>query len=66
MAMRILAGKLLGEVSPIFLNDLFYNIKDVKLHAYADDEQLYDCDCDPVALDLHIQREVRIANTVML
>jgi len=36
----------------IFLNDLFYIIKDVKLHAYADDEQLYDSDCYPVALDL--------------
>ena len=46
----------------IFLNDLFFNIKGVKLHAYADDEQLYDCDCDPVALELRIQREVRIAN----
>ena len=35
----------------------------MKLHAYADDEQLYDSDCDPVALDLCIQREVQIANT---
>ena len=26
----------------IFLNNLFYNINDVKLHAYADNEQLYD------------------------
>ena len=47
----------------IFLIDLLYNIKDVNLQAYADDEQFYDCDCDPVALDLRIQREVRIANT---
>ena len=57
-------GTVLGPMFfNIFLNDLFYNIKDVKLHAYADDEQLYDCDCDPVALDLRIQREVRISNT---
>ena len=34
----------------IFLNDLFYVIKEVKLHAYADDEQLYDSDSDPIAL----------------
>ena len=57
-------GTVLGAMFfNIFLNDLFYNIKDVKLHVYADDEQLYDCDCDPVALHLHIQREVQIANT---
>ena len=36
----------------IFLNDLFYhiedvNIEDVNIHAYADDEQLYDSDVDP-------------------
>ena len=47
----------------IFLNDLFYVIKEVKLHAYADDEQLYDSDSDPVTLDQRMQREVRKANT---
>jgi len=47
----------------IFLNDLFYNTKDVKLHAYADDKQLYDCNCDPVALDLCIGHEVYVATT---
>ena len=31
----------------IFLNDLFYHIKDVNIHAYTDDEQLYDSDVDP-------------------
>ena len=31
----------------IFLNDLFYHIKDVNIHAYAYDEQLYDSDVDP-------------------
>ena len=47
----------------IFLNDLFYVIIEVKLHAYADDEQLYDSDSDPIALDQRMQREVRKANT---
>jgi len=47
----------------IFLNDLFYIIKDVKLHAYVDDKQLYDCDCYPVALDLRMEHEVQIVNT---
>jgi len=46
----------------IFLNDLFYHIKTVKIHAYADDERLYDSDVDPKALDRCIQHEVRIAN----
>ena len=32
----------------IFLNDLFCHIKDVNIHAYADDEQLYDSDVDPL------------------
>ena len=46
----------------IFLNDLFYHIKDVNLHAYADDEQLYDSDVDPGALEQRILHQVRIAN----
>ena len=47
----------------IFLNDLFYVFKEVNLHAYADDEQLYDSDTDPYALDHRMQREVPKANT---
>ena len=35
----------------IFLNDLFYHIKDFNIHAYADDEQLHDSDVDPRALN---------------
>ena len=46
----------------IFSNDLFYVIKEVKLHAYADDKQLYDSDSNPIALDQRMQREVRKAN----
>ena len=41
-------GSVLGPTFfNIFLNDLFYIIKEVKLHAYADDEQFYDSDSDP-------------------
>ena len=46
----------------IFLNDLFYHIKDVNLHAYVDDEQLYDSDGDPRALEQRILHQVRIEN----
>ena len=53
-------------LSPMFfniiLNDLFYHIKTVKIHASADDEQLYESDVDPEALDRRIQHEVQIAN----
>ena len=46
----------------IFLNDLFYHIKDVNLHAYADDEQLYDSDVDPRALEQRILQQLQTAN----
>ena len=46
----------------IFLNDLFYHIKDVNLHAYADDEQLYHSDMDPRALEQGILHHLQIAN----
>ena len=43
-------GSVLGPMLfNIFLNDLFYNTKDFNIHAYADDEQLYDSDVDPRA-----------------
>ena len=57
-------GSVLGPMFfNIFLSYLFYNIKDVKLRVYVNDEQLYDCYCNPVTLNLRIQREVWIANT---
>ena len=56
-------GSVLGPMSfNIFLNDLFYHIKDVNLHAYADDEQLYDSDVDPRALEQRILHHLQIAN----
>ena len=57
-------GSVLGPMFfNIFLNNLFYVIKEVKLHACADDEQLYDSDSDPIAIDRRMQHEVRTANT---
>ena len=56
-------GSVLGQMFfNIVLSDLFYHIKTVKIHAYADDEQLSDSDVDPKALDQRIQHEVQIAN----
>ena len=38
-------GSVLGPLLfNVFINDLFFHIKSVKLNAYADDEQLYDSD----------------------
>ena len=57
-------GSVLGPMlfNMIFLNDLFYHIKDVSLHAYADDEQLYDSDVDPRALERRILHQLQTAN----
>ena len=47
-----LGTKLLGPLFfNIFISDLFYHITEVKLHAHADDEQLYDSYTDPKLLD---------------
>ena len=44
------------------MNDLFSHIKDRNIHAYADDEQLYDSAVDPRALEQWILHQVQIAN----
>ena len=59
---RLSPGEFRKEVCNIFLNDLFYHIKDVNIHAYADDEQLYDSDVDPKALEQRILHQVQSAN----
>ena len=42
----------------IFLNDLFYFIDEVRISAYADDEQMNDSDKDPAKLEtLRLQYE---------
>lgn len=41
---------------------MFYSVTQGKLHAYADDHQLYSSDVDPVALENCICCEVRVAN----
>ena len=46
----------------IFVNDLFYHITEVKFHAYADDEQLYDSDTDPKLFDRRLMHQLNIAN----
>ena len=51
-------GGVLGPVFfNIFINDLFYWLTQCKLHAYADDHQLYSSNIDPVALEDCICRE---------
>ena len=57
-------GSVLGPMLfNVFINDLFYHIKSVKLNAYADDEQLYDSDIDPAELEKRLLREFNTANT---
>ena len=46
----------------LFINNLLFYVTQGKLHAYADDHQLYSSDVDPVALENCICREVRVAN----
>ena len=46
----------------IVTNDLFYHITEVKLHAYADGEQLYYSDADPKLLDRRLMHQLNIEN----
>ena len=48
----------------IFVNDLFYHITEVKLHAYADDEQLYDSDTDPKLFDMRLTHHAHVFVTL--
>ena len=56
-------GSILGPLLfNIFTSDLFYHITEVKLHACADDKQLYDSDTDPKLLDRRLMHQLNIAN----
>ena len=37
------------------MNDLFYFLKEVRINAYANDEQIYTSDKDPVKLEIKLQ-----------
>jgi len=56
-------GSVLGPMLfDVFINDLFFHIKCVKLNAYADGEQLYDSDIDPAELEKRLLRVLNTAN----
>ena len=42
----------------IFINDLFYFIKEAKLSNYADDNQLYFADTDPAVVEHVLNKEL--------
>ena len=49
-------GSVLGPLFfNVFMNDLFYFLKEVRINAYADDEQIYASDKDPVKLEMKLQ-----------
>ena len=56
-------GSVLGPMLfNIFINDLFYHVTHTKLNIYADDQQIYDSDVDPVNLEERITQDVLVAN----
>ena len=57
-------GSVLGPMFfNLFINDLFYHIKTVKLNTYADDGQLYTSDTNPRRLEERMVRDIEIANS---
>ena len=57
-------GSVLGpRLFNIDINDLFYNINLGTLHAYADDEQLYNSDRNPAVLERKLEYEMDLVNT---
>ena len=42
----------------IFINDLFYFIKEARLSIYADDNQLYFADTDPAVVEHFLNKNV--------
>ena len=42
----------------IFINDIFYFLRHARLNIYADDQQIYDSDKDPMTLHLRMEDEL--------
>ena len=42
----------------IFIYDIFYFVRHARLNIYADDQQIYDSDKDPMTLHLRMENEL--------